>query len=227
MKLSVIIPLYNEKTTIFKVIEKVRSVPLEKEMIIVDDFSTDGTRDAIRKLEKEKDIKIVYHDKNKGKGAAIRTAIKHVSGDIVIIQDADLEYDPNDYIDLVKPITDGIASVVYGSRQLGKSSGRSYVSFYLGGRFLTILTNILYGSKITDEPTCYKVFKTEVLTSIPLTCERFEFCPEVTAKVLKRKIPIVEVPIHYHPRKKEEGKKIRWKDGVQAIWTLVRYRFSK
>jgi dolichol-phosphate mannosyltransferase len=224
VKLSVIIPLYNEKTTIFQVIKKIRVLPLETEIIIVDDFSTDGTRDAIKKLEHDADIKILYHEKNKGKGAAIRTAIRHMTGDIVIIQDADLEYDPNDYVELVKPIVEGTTSVVYGSRQLGLSNKHSYVSFYLGGRLLTILTNLLYGSTITDEPTCYKVFKAETLKSIPLKCERFEFCPEVTAKVLKRKLRIVELPIHYYPRKKEEGKKIRWKDGVEAIWTLLKYR---
>jgi len=225
VKLSVIIPLYNEKTTIFKVIEKVRAVSLEKEIIIVDDFSIDGTRDAIKVLENDSDIKIAYHDKNRGKGAAIRTAIELITGDIVVIQDADLEYEPNDYLELVKPIMEGTASIVYGSRQLGMSSGRSHVSFYLGGRFLTILTNLLYGSNITDEPTCYKVFKADLLTTISLKCKRFEFCPEVTAKVLKRGIPIVETPIHYYPRKKSEGKKIRWKDGVHAMWTLFKYRF--
>jgi dolichol-phosphate mannosyltransferase len=174
-------------------------------------------------MEHGSDIKIIYHEKNKGKGAAIRTAIKHVTGDIVVIQDADLEYDPNDYVALVKPIMDGTTTVVYGSRQLGLSNKHSYVSFYLGGRLLTILTNLLYRSHITDEPTCYKVFKSETLKSIPLNCARFEFCPEVTAKVLKRKIQIVELPIHYYPRKKEEGKKIKWKDGVHAIWTLLKY----
>ena len=175
---------------------------------------------------KDKDKKIVFHPKNKGKGFAIRTGLKHVTGDFVIIQDADLEYDPEDYKKLLKPLLDNKAKVVYGSRNLGKNKHeRSYLSFYLGGIFLSKLTNFLYGINITDEPTCYKLFRADIIKSIELKSERFEFCPEVTAKVAERKIDILELPISYNPRSKEEGKKINWQDGLIAIWTLIKYRF--
>ena len=161
-----------------------------------------------------------------GKGHAVRTALEHSQGDIIIIQDADLEYHPKDYRKLIEPIIDGKTEVVYGSRLLGKSEPKiSYMSFYLGGIFLSKLTNLLYRTNITDESTCYKVFKREVIKNLDLKCERFEFCPEVTAKISKKGVKILEVPISYTPRKKEEGKKIRWIDGLIAIWTLVKYRF--
>lgn len=227
MKLSVIIPVYNEEHTLRQLLDKVLRVPLEKEVILVDDCSTDNTRDVIKEYVKLPNVFAAYHEKNAGKGMAIRTGIKFITGDAVIIQDADLEYEPEDYPRLLAPIASGEASVVYGSRELGTRNKHSYFSFYLGGKLLSWLTNILYGSSITDEPTCYKVFTTEVLKSIPLTCTRFEFCPEVTAKVLRRGIRIVEVPIHYYPRTKSEGKKIRWRDGVEAITTLIRCRFTQ
>ena len=227
MKLSIIMPVYNEKSTIKEIIHRIKNVPIDKEIIIADDCSTDGTREILRKLQSEEydkgEIKIIYHEKNMGKGWAIRTALKYVSGEIVIIQDADLEYEPEDYPRLIEPIVSGEASVVYGPRSLGKKI--SYLSFYLGGQFLSFLTNILYGSHITDEATCYKVFRADVIKGINLKCERFEFCPEVTAKLLKKGYKIYEVPIHYYPRSIKEGKKINWKDGLEAIWTLIKYRF--
>lgn len=224
MKLSVIIPVYNEERTLRTVLDKVLNVAVEKEVIIVDDCSTDGSRDIIREYGKRPNVIVAFHERNSGKGRALRTGIELVTGDVVIVQDADLEYEPEDYLKLIAPIVEGKATVVYGSRELGKGNKHSYVSFYLGGKLLSWLANLLYGSSITDEPTCYKVFKAEVLKSIPLTCRRFEFCPEVTAKVLKRGHEIKEVPIRYYPRTKGEGKKIRWRDGVEAIWTLLKYR---
>jgi len=223
MKLSVIIPAYNESGTIKEIIKRVHAVPIEKEVIVVDDGSTDSTWEILNQLTYN-GIILKRHDRNMGKGMAIRTGIKHVSGDVIIIQDADLEYAPHDYLELIKPIVRGEAKVVYGSRILGKGK-HSYKTFYLGGRFLSILTNLLYGSSITDEPTCYKMFKSEVLKDIKLECTGFEFCPEVTANVLKRGIKIVELPISYHPRSIREGKKIKWSDGAVAIWTLIKYRF--
>ncbi|MDD5650613.1 MAG: glycosyltransferase family 2 protein [Candidatus Nanoarchaeia archaeon] len=231
MKLSIIIPLYNEKDTIPELIKRVNSVKLNKEIIVVDDYSTDGSREWL-KNSKLKNVKKVFHEKNYGKGMAIRSGIKEVTGDIVIIQDADLEYDPNDYYELVKPIEEGKAEVVYGSRILGNliknmksKHAQAYYEYYYGGKILTILTNILYNAKITDEPTCYKVFKTDVIKNINLKCTRFEFCPEVTAKVRKKGYKIFEVPIKYNPRTLKEGKKIKFKDGFEAIWALVKYRF--
>lgn len=225
MKLSIIIPCYNEKKTILEILNRVKNVKLDvkKEIIIVDDFSNDGTRDILKKLDDQK-IKIVYHSKNMGKGHAIRTGLKHAKGEIIIIQDADLEYNPKDYSSLIKPIMDGRAQVVYGSRNLRKNK-RSYFSFYLGGILLSRLANILYGTKITDESTGYKVFRSEIIKNMDLRCERFEFCPEISAKIAKKGIKIHEVPISYNPRKKRDGKKIGRRDGAMAIWTLIKYRF--
>ena len=227
MKLSVIIPVFNEKKTIKEIIKRVLAVKIPKEIIIVDDYSTDGTKEILKKI-KNKDIKVVFHEKNCGKGIAIRTGIKHVSGDIVIIQDADLEYEPKDYLKLVEPIAKGETKVVYGTRfpKGGKRPSIFKNSFFLANRILTIMSNVLYNAKITDEPTCYKVFDSEALKSINLKCERFEFCPEVTAKVRKKGYQIKELPISYYPRSVEEGKKIKWKDGLEAIWTLIKYRFT-
>jgi len=224
MKLSVIMPVYNEKHTIKEIVRKVMNVNMEKEIIIVDDCSIDSTRDTLRRIDNN-NIKVIYHDKNMGKGMAIRTAIKYVTGDIIIIQDADLEYEPEDYYELTRPIIEGKADVVYGSRELLKQNKWSYYRYAIGGRFLSWLTNLLYHSSITDEPTCYKVFKADILKSINLDCKKFEFCPEVTAKVLRRGIKIYEVPIHYYSRSIEQGKKIGLRDGLQAIWTLIKYRF--
>jgi dolichol-phosphate mannosyltransferase len=226
MKLSVIIPVYNEERTLREVLERVIRVGLDKELIIVDDGSTDGSGDIIRSYARRPDVTVLVHACNSGKGTAIRTGLRHVTGDIVIIQDADLEYDPDNFADLVAPIVAGRTAVVYGSRVTGPNTGKSSWSFYLGGRFLSWLTNALYGSSITDEPTCYKAFRAEVLKSIPLECTGFEFCPEVTAKILKRGHHIEEVPIRYSPRKRGEGKKIRWTDGMEAVWVLCKNRFT-
>jgi len=226
MKLSVIIPVYNERELLPKLLKKVEDVKgINKEIIIVDDGSKDGTKDFLNTVRKK--YKVVFHKKNQGKGMAIRTGLKHATGDIVIIQDADLEYDPNDYHKLIKPIIDGKANVVYGSRRLKKQKEEySSIGFYIGGLGLNLIANILYPNlHITDEATCYKVFKADVINNLDLECKRFEFCPEVTAKLAKRKIKIIEVPISYHPRSIKNGKKINWKDGVEALWTLLKYRF--
>jgi len=227
MLLSVLIPAYNEIKSIDILLEKVQAVPLNKEIIIVDDGSTDGTRDRLETYKSVPNIKVVYHEHNQGKGAAIRTAIQHMTGDIAIVQDADLEYEPQDYLALVQPIVDGKEKVVYGSRFLNRENRHSYMSFYIGGQVVTLLTNILYNQRLTDEPTCYKVFDSNFLRSIPLECTRFEFCPEVTSKVAKRGIRIKELPISYYPRSIAEGKKISWLDGMEAIWVLLKYRIVR
>ena len=224
MNLSVIIPAYNEKNTIREILKRVRQQQMHKEIIIVDDYSTDGTREILLN-ENGLDLKIIMHPENLGKGCAIRTALDHVTSDIVIIQDADLEYDPNDYEKLIRPIIQRKADVVYGSRRLNNSNERSYHRYYFGGVALTILTNILFRSNITDEPTCYKAIRTEILRKLNLKAKRFEFCPEVTAKVLKRGYQIHEVPISYYPRHFQDGKKINCIDGLIAIYTLLKYRF--
>lgn len=223
MKLSVIIPVYNEKKTILKILEKVLKVPVEKEVIIVDDGSNDGTTEILKEIKDER-VKVIFKEKNEGKGAAIREGLKYMTGDVFVVQDADLEYDPMDWIKMLKLMEEKNASVVFGSRILGKSKKSSFV-FYLGGRILSILANFLYNAQITDEPTCYKMIKRDVINSINLKCKRFEFCPEITAKVRKLGYKIYEVPISYNPRTIKEGKKIRWKDGLIAIWTLIKYRF--
>jgi glycosyltransferase involved in cell wall biosynthesis len=225
MKLSVIIPAYNEINTIEKILEKVKDVEISKEIIVIDDGSTDGTREYLKNL-KDKDLKIIFHEKNSGKSSAVRTGIKEAKGDITIIQDADLEYDPQDYYKLIKPIQEEKYKVVYGTRYpvVSKMFNLTH-RFFLANRILTLMTNILYNAKITDEPTCYKVFDTKVLQSLNLNSKRFEFCPEVTAKVRKKGYKIFEVPINYYPRTIKEGKKINWKDGIEAVWTLIKYRF--
>lgn len=228
MVLSILIPVYNEKNTILEILERVEKVDLSgfsfgKEIIIVDDFSTDGTRDILDKLASK--YKIIYHGKNQGKGAAIRTGLNYISGDYVIIQDADLEYDPEDYKKLLACALENKAQVVYGSRLLNRHNEFSYTSFYYGGLILNRLTNMIYGIGISDESTCYKMFKTETIKAIPLKCQRFDFCPEVTAKIAKKGIKIYEVPINYNPRHKKEGKKIKWRDGLEAVWVLLKYKF--
>lgn len=221
MKLSVIIPVFNEVQNIEEIVRRVRAVDVDKEILVVDDGSTDGTREVVDGLE---GVRVFHHQTNRGKGAAVRTAIPSCQSELTIIQDADLEYSPEEYPALIERIDRNGDSVVYGSRISG-NNGMSYLRYYLGGRLLTVVTNLLYGSSLTDEPTCYKLFRTELLQSIDLQGDGFEFCPEVTAKILKLGIAIVETPISYHPRKITEGKKIRWTDGVKAIWTLAKYRF--
>jgi len=237
--LSIIIPAYNEEKSILALLHEVKKVNLknvgvQKEIIVVDDGSNDRTAEI---LAQEDNITVLTHTQNQGKGAAIRTGIKHATGDIILIQDADLEYEPNEYPDLLKPILSEKAKVVYGSRYINptqtnrnktflkKHHEKAYPLFYFGGRFLTTLTNILYGAHITDEATCYKVFARDVIKNIKLDCRRFEFCPEVTAKVRKQGYNILEVPISYYPRSMQEGKKIKYRDGLHAIWTLLKYQF--
>ena len=225
MKLSIIVPVFNEEETIEEVVNRIEDVDLEKEIIIVDDGSTDDTRKLLERLESREDVKVFFHERNKGKGAAVRTGLNHVKGEVIIIQDADLEYDPADYPRLIEPILSGESDVVYGSRNLvRKNVGKSSNLFYFGGVLLTKIANLLYGSNLTDVTTCYKVFKKDVLDSIELECDGFEFCDEVTAKVLKKGIKIKEVSISYYPRSKEEGKKIRVIDGLIAAWTLIKFR---
>ena len=225
MKLSVIMPVYNEEKTLTTILDRVQAVPLEKEIIIVDDCSTDGTRTLLQGINSE-NISVFYHDTNGGKCTAVRTALQHATGDIVIIQDGDLEYDPADYPKLVQPILEGKTAVVYGSRVLANSP-ISYRSYNLGAKFITWTANLLYGLNLTDLWTCYKVIQSDVMRTLDLQCKRFEFCPEVTAKLARLGHTIVELPISYHPRPFEEGKKIRWHDGLVGIWTLLRYRFWK
>ena len=225
MKISVIMPVYNEEKTLMTILDRVQAVPLEKEIIIVDDFSIDGTRTLLKGIDSE-NISIFYHDRNGGKCTAVRTALRHVTGDIVIVQDGDLEYDPADYPKLVQPILEGKTDVVYGSRALAKSP-ISYRRYNWGAQFITWVANRLYGLNLTDLWTCYKVMRSDVMKRLDLQCRRFEFCPEVTAKLTRLGHHIIELPISYRPRPFEEGKKIRWHDGLVGIWTLLRYRFWK
>jgi dolichol-phosphate mannosyltransferase len=228
MKVSVLIPAFNESRTLARCLEAVygRNPGRDLEVIVVDDGSTDGTYKAALAAVKNGG-RVLKHEKNAGKGSAIRTALAAATGDVVLIQDADLEYDPADYAAVLKPFEEGRAEVVYGSRNRKSENGRSYSSYYWGGRLLSWWTNILYGSSITDEATCYKAFKTPLLKSLDLQCTGFEFCPEATAKVLRRGIKIVEVPISYAPRSIEDGKKIRWYDGAIHLWTLLKLRWGR
>lgn len=232
MKLSVVIPVYNEENTVCELIAKVRAVDVgfDKEIIIVNDCSSDGTLKVLQDLCKiETDIVLMSHDINQGKGAALRTGFKSATGDIVVIQDADLEYDPNDYKQLLGPILDGHADVVYGSRFLGGGPHRVvYYWHFLGNRFLTTFSNMMTDLNLTDMEVCYKMFRREVIQSITICESRFGFEPEITAKVAKNKDwRIYEVPISYYGRNYDEGKKIGWKDGVRAIWCIFKYRFVK
>jgi len=222
--LSVIMPVYNEQETLTEILTRVRAVDLEKEIVVVDDGSSDGTRDILKEEEKKGDLKILYHEVNKGKGAAVRTGLEHASGDFIIIQDADLEYDPREYPKLLKPILEGEAEVVYGSRSLVFKE-TMFLLQALGNKIVTLATNLLYGIALSDMETCYKVFRAEVIKSIPLRSRRFEFEPEITAKLLKRGYRIHEVPISYQGREYHEGKKLTWRDGITALWTLVKHRF--
>lgn len=229
MKLSVIMPVYNEEATIDEVVGRVRAVDLgdvEQELVIIDDSSTDGTPDRLMAYEGAPDVRVFRHPVNRGKGGAIRTGIGHVTGDMVIIQDADLEYDPEEYPRLIAPILSGRADVVYGSRFMGTVENMAFPN-WLANKILSWAATLLFARRITDEATCYKVFRTDLLTSLELRCERFEFCPEVTAKALRRHYRLVEVPISYRARTVEAGKKIRAADGLDALWTLIRYRFAR
>jgi dolichol-phosphate mannosyltransferase len=224
--LTVLLPIYNERETLPLLLESVRAVPVDKEVLILDDASTDGTRELLKSQVdgQYSDVRVLYHDENRGKGAALRTLIPHATGEYTIVQDGDMEYDPKDYLVMLEAFRCTSATVVYGSRF---TAGWPHMrpANRLVNALLAWMVRIMYRAPITDEATCYKAFKTELLQSIPLNCTRFEFCPEVTAKVLRRGHKIVEVPISYSARTLAEGKKIRWTDGVAAIWTLVKYRF--
>jgi glycosyltransferase involved in cell wall biosynthesis len=227
MKLSIIMPVYNERDTLREILRQVREVELpgvEKEILVVDDGSADGSRDILAEEAKAGDLRAFFHDRNRGKGAAVRTAIEEASGDLILIQDADLEYDPRDYPTLIRPIVEGRVTVVYGSRFLGPRKAMLFWHM-LGNKLLTLTTNILYNTILSDMETCYKCFRADVIKEIPLRSRRFELEPEITAKVLKRGHRIFEVPISYYGREYHEGKKIGWKDAPIAFWTLIKYRF--
>ncbi len=225
-KITILIPVYNEVNTLIQMVEKVEQTNfcnLEKEIILIDDCSDDGTKE----LYKDIPHKVLYHNYNQGKGAALRTGLTEATGDIIIIQDADLEYDPIDYIPLIKLILDGHADVCYGSRLTGGKPSRSFMfTHLLGNKFLSLLTNILYGSTLTDMETCYKAFRAEFIKDITIKSDRFDFEPEITAKVLKKHARLYELPISYYGREFSEGKKITWRDGIFAIIALIKYRFT-
>ncbi|MCX5855788.1 MAG: glycosyltransferase family 2 protein [Deltaproteobacteria bacterium] len=225
--LSILIPVFNEKYTIREALRAVLSAPYKKEIIIIDDGSTDGTREILQEIC-HPDVRILYHEKNSGKGRAIQTGFAHATGDIILIQDADLEYDPSQYPELLQPILLGRADVVYGSRFSGHGAHRVlYFWHYAGNRFLTLLSNILTDLNLTDMECCYKVFTKKALEGICIHENRFGFEPEITAKIAKKKLRIYEVPISYYGRTYEEGKKIGWKDGFRALWCILRYNLFK
>ena len=243
MKLSIIIPVYNEIETIAEILRRVRAVPLtvpvgygaddgtvvefEREVVIVDDGSTDGTREHLRTLESEPDVIVVFHDCNQGKGAAVRTALRHASGDVMVIQDADLEYDPRDYPALLQPIVEGRSQAVYGSRFRGGPTRAMFFWHMVGNRFLTLVTNVLYDTILSDMETGYKVFTRQVAGQLDLKAPGWGFDPEITAQILKRGYRVYEVPISYTGREFEEGKKIGWRDGITVLWTLLKYRLMR
>jgi glycosyltransferase involved in cell wall biosynthesis len=224
--LSVVMPVFNERETIDEIVRRVLAVPVRKELIVVDDCSTDGTRDRLAALQQRHGFRLILQERNRGKGAALRRGFSEVAGDVVIIQDADLEYSPEEYPDLISLICEGRADVVFGSRFLGRHRVFLF-THYLGNRLLTLLTNVLYNTMLTDMETCYKVMRTEVLRSFALRSNGFGIEPELTAKIFKRGFRVYEVPITYDGRGYDEGKKITWRDGVVALWVLLRYRFSE
>lgn len=244
MRLSIIMPVYNERTTLEDIVQRVQAVDLtvnangknpvlagpvefEREIIIVDDGSTDGTRDVLDDWREDPpaNMQIIYHERNSGKGAALRTGFQHATGDVIIVQDADLEYDPRDYVKLLEPLLEGRAPVIYGSRFLGGPRAAMSLTHTLGNQLLTVITNVLYGTSLSDMETCYKCFRRDVIDGMVLRSRAFEIEPELTAKILKRGYTIFEVPISYNGRAFHEGKKISWKDGFSAVRTLFRYRF--
>lgn len=230
VRLSVVMPCYDEQATLREIVSRVlalESGDVGIELVAVDDGSRDATAEILRELSGEDPrVRFLQQPENRGKGAAVRRGIQAATGDYVVIQDADLEYEPRDLLRMLEEMRNDGADVLYGSRRLRGRSESTRATFYYGGVLLSWITNLLYGARITDEPTCYKMWKRELVQSIPLFCDGFEFCPEVTAKVLRRGYRIREVPISYHPRSIDEGKKIRWRDGLIAIWTLVRLRFG-
>ncbi|MDD5617791.1 MAG: glycosyltransferase family 2 protein [Candidatus Omnitrophica bacterium] len=225
--LSVVMPVYNEKDTVLKIIDKVLKLDVVKELVIVDDASTDGTKDILKNTKFDSRVIMLFHEKNSGKGAAIRTGFQNVSGDLAVIQDADLEYDPNEFLEMMEPIEEGAADVVYGSRLCGGKPQRVYMFWHrIGNGFLTFLTNFLYNSTLTDMETCYKMFKKSVVEGLSLKSNDFSVEPEITAKILKNKsLRVYEIPISYYGRSYAEGKKISWKHGFGAIFALIKYRF--
>jgi glycosyltransferase involved in cell wall biosynthesis len=242
MRLSIIVPAYNEADTIAEILRRVRAVELrvsvgfgpengadlvlEREIVVVDDGSTDGTREVLRQLENVQDVSVVLHERNQGKGAAVRTGLQHASGDIMLIQDADLEYDPRDYPSLLQPILEGRSQVVYGSRFRGGPTRAMFFWHMIGNRFLTLITNVLYDSILSDMETCYKVFTRQVADQLDLKASGWGFDPEITAQILRLGYRIYEVPITYTGREFHEGKKIGWHDGLTVLWTLLKYRFT-
>jgi glycosyltransferase involved in cell wall biosynthesis len=228
MKLSVVIPVFNEERTIEQIVERVRAVPLDKELIVVDDCSTDQTRQILARLAGADDVTVLRHDRNRGKGAALRTGFAAARGEVVLIQDADLEYDPQDYPKLLEPILDGRADVVYGSRFSGGEPHRVlYFWHSVGNRFLTLLSNVLTNLNLSDLEVCYKVFRREILQAIEIEEARFGFEPEITAKIAKARCRIYEVGITYSGRTYQEGKKIGWRDGLRAIWCILKYNLLR
>ena len=226
--LSVVIPVYNEKETILKIIPKVLKLDFVKEVLVVDDGSTDGTRELLKEAPLETRVKLFFHEKNQGKGAALRTGFAHVSGEIVAIQDADLEYDPAEFSEMIRPILDGVADVVYGSRLTGGKPQRVHLFWHrVGNGFLTFMTDLLYNTTLSDMETCYKMFRRKVIENIRIESDDFSVEPELTAKICKNKQwRIYEIPISYYGRSYAEGKKISWKHGISALWTLLKYRFK-
>jgi glycosyltransferase involved in cell wall biosynthesis len=226
-KLSVIVPVYNERNTVVEILRRMRAVdlPVDREFIVVDDGSTDGTRAVLTQLG-DSTVKVVTHPQNRGKGAAIRTGLEHVTGDLVLIQDADLEYDPDDWAKLIAPVLKGRAVVVYGSRFTGEHRNMLFLH-WAGNRALSLVTNLLYNTTLSDMETCYKLFDRRVLEGITIKSDKFDFEPEITAKVLRKGIRIYEVPISYAGREFDEGKKITWRDGFSALRALVKYRFME
>jgi glycosyltransferase involved in cell wall biosynthesis len=223
-KISILIPVFNERNSLLEILKRIENVDfgLEKEIILIDDYSTDGTKDLYPQLP----YKVLYHKMNLGKGAALRTGLKEATGDIIIIQDADLEYNPEDYKPLVNLITTNKADVVYGSRFANKNNNKNFLILsFIANKFLTFITRILFNTKLTDMETCYKAFRADIIKDIEIKSNRFDFEPEITAKILKKNIRFLETPISYNARSVDEGKKIGWKDGLQAIKALIKYRF--
>lgn len=225
MKLSVIIPVYNEVESIQTILKRVQNTKLAHEILVVDDGSKDGTCDILKKLDGKRGVRVILHEKNQGKGAAVRTGMSAAKGDVLLIQDADLEYDPRDYPELIKPIQESLADVVYGSRFLGRAHRVTMFWHLVANQMLTLMTNILYNTILTDMETGYKVFRREVMDGMVLRANSFDFEPEFTAKILKRNFRIFEVPITFNPRDYTQGKKIKLRDAFEAVWTLIKYRF--
>jgi glycosyltransferase involved in cell wall biosynthesis len=225
MQLSVVIPVYNEKDTLREILRRVQATALATEILVVDDGSTDGTRQVLAELSPQPGLRVILHPGNMGKGAAVRTGIQNATGDVILIQDADLEYNPRDYPQLLKPLEDRMADAVYGSRFLGAPRRVTMFWHMLANQLLTLATNLLYNSILSDMETGYKVFRAEVIQNIRLRANRFDFEPEITAKLLKRRARIFEVPISFNPREYSEGKKIKLGDAFAAVWALLKYRF--